>query len=456
MDCGFETIGNATLICHDKGPVLVADPWLRGTAYFGSWNLGYEIPEEQLESINNTEFVWLSHGHPDHLSMRSLRPLKGKKILLPDHVGGRIAGELTNLGFDVTVLQDRVWTQLSPRIRVLTLADYNQDGILLADINGTLVMDLNDASPRGWAGFIKKISRSYKESFVLQLCGFGDPDIAYFDEGGEMIEPRAALRLPVGQTMSRVADFYGAKYILPFSSLHKYQRADSVWANQYLTSLTAYSDGFNSKHAELLPPFIQYNSVTHNAEHINPREIPDEVLPPEKFGDDWNETLEGDEFSTLQGYIKAISHLGKVLDFVNFRVGGQDNVIQLDNKGFKKGLVFEVPRHSLMRAVQYEIFEDLLISNFMKTTMVGKWPASKLYPDFTPYVAKYADNGLAKSQEELDAYFRQYRKRATMEFIRHRMQQGVAQVVRNNLDSRNPLYQFAQRIWWLGMGRFMN
>ena len=51
MDVGFDTIGNATLICYDKGPVLVTDPWVTGTAYFGSWKLFTKIPDEQMEAI---------------------------------------------------------------------------------------------------------------------------------------------------------------------------------------------------------------------------------------------------------------------------------------------------------------------------------------------------------------------------------------------------------------------
>jgi hypothetical protein len=39
MDIGFETIGNATVVVHDDGPVLATDPWVRGSAYFGSWGL---------------------------------------------------------------------------------------------------------------------------------------------------------------------------------------------------------------------------------------------------------------------------------------------------------------------------------------------------------------------------------------------------------------------------------
>ena len=50
MRIGFETIGNATVICHDNGPVLVTDPWTDGGAYFGSWTLSHEVPEAQREA----------------------------------------------------------------------------------------------------------------------------------------------------------------------------------------------------------------------------------------------------------------------------------------------------------------------------------------------------------------------------------------------------------------------
>ena len=157
----------------------------------------------------------------------------------------------------------------------------------------------------------------------------------------------------------------------------------------------------------------------------------------------------------LKAYFQPIQHLSEVMDFINIRVGGQDNIVELRPTKFKKGITFEVPRRSLMRTVRYRIFDDLLIGNFMKTTMVGDWPQSMLYPDFTPYAAKYADNGLAKSKEELRGYFKEYRSRAPMEYFRHQLQNQVASVVRGHIDSRNPLYlyQTAQKVWWFTVGR---
>ena len=449
MELGFETIGNATLICHDEKPVLVTDPWLVGNPYFGSWSLAYEIPDQQMEAALACEYVWLSHGHPDHLDMKSLKLLQEKQILIPDHVGGRIAGDMERMGFSVTVLKDRVWTELSPNIHVLCVCDYNQDAVLLIDVGGDLVLDLNDASPRGWGPYIRKIARKYKETFLLQIFGYGDADmINYYTEEGERIEPRAALKLPVGTTISRMADSFGVKYVIPFSSLHRYQRSDSVWANQYLTPLEAYRDGYNSKHCELLPGFIRWDSLTKQYEEINPTKVEGLVVDAKEFGDDWSEPLHEGDYEKVKAYFQAIHHFSEYIDYVNVRVGGEDNVVQLSEKNFDRGIVFELPRKSLMQAVRWQIFDDLLIGNFMKTTMVGQWPKSRLYPDFTPYISKYADNGLAKSKEELELYFKEYRRRAPLDYIRHDAQYRLASVVRARIDSQSPLYQLAHKVWW--------
>ena len=92
MKTGLKTIGNATIIAYDHNkPIIVTDPWLNNhSAYFGSWTLPYKIPEDILKDILFAEFIWFSHGHPDHLNPDSILEFKGKTILLADHVGSRI------------------------------------------------------------------------------------------------------------------------------------------------------------------------------------------------------------------------------------------------------------------------------------------------------------------------------------------------------------------------------
>ena len=92
--------------------------------------------------------------------------------------------------------------------------------------------------------------------------------------------------------------------------------------------------------------------------------------------------------------------------------------------------------------------DDLLIGNFMKTTLVGKWPGSWLHPFFTPIVAKYADNGGAYTAQDLEAYFHSYRARDPLEFIVHRFQQRSVQTFRNFVAPQSRVFDYGKRAYF--------
>jgi hypothetical protein len=453
MELGFETIGNATLIAYDKCPVLTTDPWIAGDPYFGSWGMSHAIPPEQMAAITSSAFIWFSHGHPDHLNGDSLGLLRDRQILLPYHAGGRIRKDLESQGFNVRELPVAQWTPLSERIRVMCLPDYNQDAILLVEIGDALVVNANDASGPGWMPRITQLVKGYKRSFLMALTGYGDADmINFFDEAGNRLPPTAQKRKesgrPLGPAVARLAESYGVTHFVPFSSMHCYQREDSAWANACGTPAEAHAIGFESKSATILPPFVRYDLLADRAERIEPPEKPIVLRPPEDFGDVWSDDLEPGEFDLATRYFQSIEHLSSFLDYVNLRVGGQDHVIGLSKRHFNRGVTFEVPRQSLVSALQYEIFDDLLIGNFMKTTLHGKWPASGLYPDFAPYVGKYADNGRARTPEELRTYFAEYRRQTgAFDYFRHRLAAKGEQVVRSAIPFDSLAWKVARRTY---------
>jgi hypothetical protein len=451
-DVGFDTIGNATVIIYDQQKsVVCTDPWIEGPAYFGSWTFSHEIPEQQRRAILDCPFIWFSHGHPDHLNPNSIDLFKGKTILLPDHVGQRIKTDLEAMGHLTKTLPDREWVSLSSRVRVMCIADYYQDAILLMDVNGKLLVDLNDALDRGWGSFLRKIIKKYDVSFLLSLFGYGDADMINFrDEEGVLIPPKAALKHPVGKSIAATTSSLGVGYFIPFSSMHRYQRSDSIWAEEYITRLEDYEKGFESKTCEILPAFIRFNAATLEYAPINPPESLITVHAPEVLGDHASEMLEASDVNRIQSYFNTIEHLKSFLDFIELRVGGKDYSIEFGKSGFKRGMRFEVPRGSLMTAIDYRIFDDLLIGNFMKTTLIGKWPKSRLYPDFTPYVARYADNANARTQEELREYFRHYQKRRPIEWFFHSLEQRSIDLFRAKVEGGSPVFESGKKAyWWL-------
>lgn len=447
----FDTIGNATVICYEDGPILATDPWIRGSAYFGSWKLSHEIPPAQRDAILSAKYLWFSHGHPDHTNADSLAALSGRTILLPDHVGGRIHRDLTEQGMNTQILKDREWVTLSPRIKVMCISDYNQDATLLIDINGRLLVNFNDGNALGSEKFVKNVIRQYKLSFMLRLFSHGDADmIHYFMPDGTRIPPAAAQRRAIGPIMQGYAEMYGCTYAIPFSGFHYYQREDSAWANQYTTPCDAFSEGFKSKTVTLLPSFVTYDCEKDGFFEIDPLETARETLPASSFGDDWSDQLSAEDIQQARDYFHRIEGIHDRIGSIILRVGGRDTSIDLPSKRrpTDRQIMFEVPRFSLMTAIGYQVFDDLLIGNFMKTTLLGDWPAGRLYPYFTPIVAKYADNGTAYSRHDLNEYFRAYRSRAPMDFIVHRLQRSSINTFRNFISPQSKAFDFGKRAYF--------
>ena len=82
----LRTLGHACLALyrHGESPLLITDPWLVGSVYWRSWWLqNYPTPEE-VDWLANSARVYITHEHPDHFHMPSIRRLgSGPEYLFP-------------------------------------------------------------------------------------------------------------------------------------------------------------------------------------------------------------------------------------------------------------------------------------------------------------------------------------------------------------------------------------
>jgi hypothetical protein len=98
-----------------------------------------------------------------------------------------------------------------------------------------------------------------------------------------------------------------------------------------------------------------------------------------------------------------------------------------------------------MTCIEYEIFDDLLIGNYMRTTLHN---VPGLYPDFSPYVAKYGDNGGAKSKAELSAYFHHYRMRDPVGQALKWFSTASEQLLRRAMPADSAMFRLAKRTYY--------
>jgi hypothetical protein len=442
---GIKTLGNATLIAYDRDPVIATDPWFgdEDDAFFGSWGLPHRIPLTERADIKAAKYIWFSHGHPDHLNPRSIEHLRHSSILLPDHVGGRIKNALEAENYHVQVLPDCRWVELSKRIKVFCISDYSQDAILLLDVGGRLFINMNDAPGNARIRLIRNIAHEFHHSYLLRLSG-NDIDMSnFFDANGNRIERKP--QPPVGRWLALYAHRVGAKSVVPFSSFHRFQREDSAWANAYRMPLSAYRRGFDERLAEFIAPFVWIDSASGETLHLDPPEAPDALHKPEEFGDSWSDELVTEDKRVLDDYFHRKEALHRMLGFLTLSVGGKSHTIDLGGPR-NLGITFAAPRNSLMSAVTYRVFDDLLGGNFIKATLHG---VESLYsPNFNYVVAKYGDNGLAETKAELQTYMAEYRKRCgTVDWVLHHLVSEGGAFIRRNVTKESKIYYLAHDVY---------
>ncbi|GGD72514.1 MBL fold metallo-hydrolase [Lacimicrobium alkaliphilum] len=96
-----EFINHACLLFNVDGLLSFAtDPWVVGPAFCNGWWLSRPSPADVFQRLNECDFIYISHNHPDHLHPESLSYLrKDIPILTAPFVSGSTVRYLTSLGF---------------------------------------------------------------------------------------------------------------------------------------------------------------------------------------------------------------------------------------------------------------------------------------------------------------------------------------------------------------------
>jgi hypothetical protein len=427
MKASFETLGNASVVVFEDGkPILATDPWLIGTCYFGSWALDHPLSPEQIQNIVDAEWIWISHGHPDHLHDESLGLLPaGKQILLPDHYDSDIATGLRARGFEVAILPYRSWHRLTPDVRVMCIDNVNQDAILVIEANGSLIIDLNDSPLCGEFNFLRRLIRRYprERTYLLALCSVDADMFNFVDEAGRPLVGPPDERKPAAiWRVARTAAQLGAGSFCCSSSQHIYVRLDSVWANPHRIGWADMQRHWSRTEVKLIEPFVTVDLATGAYSQNHSRHVSDETqITATTADDDWASTLTVPEWRRVETFMHKFQLIRRYIDFVKFNVGGEVRHVPLNRRGNNKnarGIVFHVPKESLLKTVENGYFDDLLIGNFMNVQLVN----TKLYPHFTPLIAKIGGNAKVYTRGQYYRFLMHYYRRNPIGMLKSRAQ----------------------------------
>ena len=121
----FQYLTSASVIIRDKNTSILCDPWLVDGEYYGSW---CHFPKLNFkpEDFNYVDFIYLSHIHPDHSSVKTLKKMnKNIPILIHSYETKFLKNNIERLGFKVIELEHNKRTHLKENLYINILAADN-------------------------------------------------------------------------------------------------------------------------------------------------------------------------------------------------------------------------------------------------------------------------------------------------------------------------------------------
>jgi UDP-MurNAc hydroxylase len=229
-------VGHASVICDVGGVSLWSDPWLKGEAFNESWAL-YPQPILRAEDLARITHVWISHEHPDHLSIPTIKALPAERkanvvALFQKHYDSEVINWLRTQGFkEVRELPHAVWVELSARCRIACYQVGHLDSALAITGEGRTMLNLNDCDIP--APTLRRVARKVGHVDLL-LDQFS---IAGWCGNPEDVQRRRAAARGVLDKFVRDVNCINPDYILPFASFVRFSHAENSYMNSAVNGI---------------------------------------------------------------------------------------------------------------------------------------------------------------------------------------------------------------------------
>ena len=249
----ITVIGHASILIETRGLRILSDPWWNGPCFGAQWWL---YPPAYTEPIAaGVDYIYVSHGHHDHLHPGTLKTLDRKAICL---VSRRIdiAESLRELGFQVIELDDDKALDLAPGVRCRVIETVASDTLFTLDDGERVCVNLNDALHSTSAEVQRRfvgLLRSLHPRIDYLFCGYGVashfPNC--YDIPGIDREATAARRQ--AHFNRRWADIVAAlspKFAFPFAADVALLESDLIWTNEPTHNSERPTDVYIAQHPQ--------------------------------------------------------------------------------------------------------------------------------------------------------------------------------------------------------------
>ncbi len=229
-------VGHASALLGENGVGLLMDPWLKGEAFNESWTL-YPAPILSSEDWARVTHIWISHEHPDHLSIPTIKSipaeLRGKiSVLFQKHYDTEILDWLKAQGFSkVQEMPHGKWVALSPGFQAACYQIGHMDSALAIKSQRHTILNLNDCETP--IPTLKRMKRQLGHVDLL-LDQFS---IAGWPGNPQDVDRRRAAARQVLENFYKDIKYINPDFVLPFASFIRFSHKENVFINSIVNTI---------------------------------------------------------------------------------------------------------------------------------------------------------------------------------------------------------------------------
>ena len=285
----IQLVSHASVLIRTQDVQIWTDPWLTGKVFNNSWTLLHE-PAWDPAWLDSIDYIWISHEHPDHFNIPTLRALpeafkRRVTVLFQSSNSDKMFAALRRLGFAHTLaLPHRQILALHGRTRVYCYQIGQMDSCLAVLGDDTSVLNINDAEAdtqdcrrmRADLGTVHVVLNQFS------LAGYGG-------EADRSARLPAKARQIIDNMLANHRDL-GAEVTIPIASFVYFSSVDNAYMNQYANTPHDVADAFKDAGLQLAvldhgdrytvgQPWDSAPALRHYAQ-VDPGNLPLDPVPP--------------------------------------------------------------------------------------------------------------------------------------------------------------------------------
>ena len=233
---------SSSYILEHNGVKILNDPWLVDGEYYGSW-AHYPPFDFNPNDYSDIDYVFISHIHPDHISLKTLNQLnKDIPVLIHKFQTKFLKKNIENLGFSTIEIEHNQRTKLKDDLYINILAADNCnpelcgkflgcgtaenkfkemyfDSICVVDNNTEVVVNINDCPYELAQATLSLILEKYKKIDLLLVgyAGAGPFPQCFEMDDKSKINFAEKKRLQFLTQAEKFINLFKPEYFMPFA-----------------------------------------------------------------------------------------------------------------------------------------------------------------------------------------------------------------------------------------------